>query len=181
MLLFLKETTLSLSDFLILSCIMSRAFLHCCLLTDHYGPSSHYSVSRLRQQPFWWYLYHLSLPRACWRWSCNALATWCKELTQWKRPWCWVKLRTGREGYNRGRDGWMASPTQWTWVWASSGKWWGQGDLACCSPWGCKELDMTEQLNGTDKVPASSVKWYSVGGRGLSVVVYKYYKLQNNY
>ena len=36
--------------------------------------------------------------------------------------------------------------TQWTWVWASSGRWWRTGRLACCSPWGCKELDpKTEQ------------------------------------
>ena len=28
----------------------------------------------------------------------------------------------------------------------------GQGSLVCCSPWGCKELDMTEQLNQTDLI-----------------------------
>ena len=27
----------------------------------------------------------------------------------------------------------------------------GQGSLACCSPWGCKESDMTEQLKGNNK------------------------------
>ena len=41
----------------------------------------------------------------------------------WKRPWCWERLQTGGEGDDRGRDGWMASPTRWTWVWASSGSW----------------------------------------------------------
>ena len=41
-----------------------------------------------------------------------------------KRPWCWERLRAGGEGDNRGWDGWMASPTQWTWVWANSGRWW---------------------------------------------------------
>ena len=49
------------------------------------------------------------------------LITWCKELTHWKRPWCWERLQAGGEGDDRGWDGWMASPTQWTWVWASSG------------------------------------------------------------
>ena len=58
-----------------------------------------------------------------WCWSCNTLATWCKELTHWKRPWCWERLKADGEGDNRGWDGWMASPTQWTWVWASSGNW----------------------------------------------------------
>ena len=52
------------------------------------------------------------------------LATWCEELTHWKRPWCWERLKAEGEGEDRGRDGWMASPTQWTWVWASSGRWW---------------------------------------------------------
>ena len=37
-------------------------------------------------------------------------------------PWCWERLKAGGEGDNRGWDGGMASPTQWTWVWASSGK-----------------------------------------------------------
>ena len=43
------------------------------------------------------------------------------------RPWCWEKLKVGREGGDRGWDGWMASPTQWTWVWAGSGRWWRTG------------------------------------------------------
>ena len=60
----------------------------------------------------------------CWSWSSNTLATWCKELTYWKRPWFWERLRAGGEGDDRGWDGWMASPTRWTWVWASSGSWW---------------------------------------------------------
>ena len=47
----------------------------------------------------------------------------CKELTHWKRPWCWERLRAGGEGGNRGWDDWMVSPTWWTWVWASSGRW----------------------------------------------------------
>ena len=51
------------------------------------------------------------------------LATWCEELTHWKRPWCW-ELRAGGEGDDRGWDGWMATPTQWTWVWVNSGSWW---------------------------------------------------------
>ena len=50
----------------------------------------------------------------CWSWSSNSLATWCEELTHWKRPWCWERLRTGGEGDDRGRDVWMASLTQWT-------------------------------------------------------------------
>ena len=52
------------------------------------------------------------------------LATWCEEPTHLKRPWCWERLKARGEGDNRGWDGWMASPTQWTWVWVCSGSWW---------------------------------------------------------
>ena len=50
------------------------------------------------------------------------MATWCEELTHWKRLWCWERLRAGGERDNRGWDGWMASPSQWTWVWSNSRK-----------------------------------------------------------
>ena len=63
----------------------------------------------------------------CWSWNSNTLNTWCEELTHWKRPWCWERLRVGGEGDNRGRDGQMASPTQWTWVWVNSRSCWWTG------------------------------------------------------
>ena len=56
----------------------------------------------------------------------NTLATWCK-LTHWKRPWCWKRLKAGGEGDDRGWDGWMASPTQWTWFCINSWRWWWTG------------------------------------------------------
>ena len=43
--------------------------------------------------------------------------------THLKRPWCWERLKAGGEGDDRGWHGWVASPTQWTWVWVSSGSW----------------------------------------------------------
>ena len=57
----------------------------------------------------------------------NSLATWCKQLTYLEKPWRWERLRTGEEGNNRGWDSWMASPTQWTWVWLNSRSWWWTG------------------------------------------------------
>ena len=63
----------------------------------------------------------------CWRWRSNTLASWCEELTHWKRPWCSERLHAGGEGDNRGWDGWIASPTQWTWVWGNSRSWWWTG------------------------------------------------------
>ena len=44
-----------------------------------------------------------------------------------ERPWCWERLGVGGEGDDRGWDGWMASPTQWTWVWVNSRSWWRIG------------------------------------------------------
>ena len=63
----------------------------------------------------------------CWSWNSSPLATQCEELTHWKRPWCWEKLKEGGEGDDRGWDGWMASMIRWTWVWASSWRWWWIG------------------------------------------------------
>ena len=83
----------------------------------------------------------------CWSWSSNTLATWCKELTHWKIPWCWERLKAGGEGDDRGWAGWMASHTQWTWVWASSRSWGWPGKPGVLQSIGCKELDMTEWVN----------------------------------
>ena len=58
------------------------------------------------------------------RTDAEAEAAWCKEPTHWKRPWCWERLRAGGEGEDKGWDGWMASLSQWTWVWANSGRKW---------------------------------------------------------
>ena len=66
-----------------------------------------------------------------------------------KRPWCWERLRAGGEGHDRGWDGWMASPTQWTWDWWTPGPGDGQEGLVCCSSWGRKETK-TEWLNWTE-------------------------------
>ena len=63
----------------------------------------------------------------CWSWNSNILDPWCKELTHWKRPWCRERLKEGGEGDDRGWNGWMASPTQWTWVWVNSGSCWWTG------------------------------------------------------
>ena len=61
-----------------------------------------------------------------WSWNSNLLATWCKALTHWKRPWFWERLKAG-EGDDRGWDGCMASLTRWTWVWADCGSCWRTG------------------------------------------------------
>ena len=73
-----------------------------------------------------------------------------QRVDSFKRPWCWEELGSG-EGDNREWDGWMASPTQWTWVWVNSRSWWWTGRPGMLhSPWCCKESDMTEWFNWTD-------------------------------
>ena len=73
----------------------------------------------------------------------------CKELTRWERPWCWERLKAGGEGDNRGRDGWMASPTWWTWVWTSSGSCWWTGKLGILQSMGLWRVghDWVTELN----------------------------------
>ena len=80
-------------------------------------------------------------PDWCWSWNSNTVATWYEELTHWKRPCCWERLRAGDE-----MVGWHH------WLYRHEfeqalGVGDGQGSLACCSLWGRKELDMTERLN----------------------------------
>ena len=57
----------------------------------------------------------------------NTLATWCEELSRWKRLWCWERLKVGRQGDKKGWDCWMVSLAQWIWVWVNSGSCWWTG------------------------------------------------------
>ena len=88
----------------------------------------------------------------CWSWNSNTLATWCKELTCLKRPWCWERLRAGGEGATE--DGMV----EWHHWLNGPGFGWppgvddGQGGLMCCSSWGHKGLDTTERLNWAEVV-----------------------------
>ena len=83
----------------------------------------------------------------------NTLATWCEELTHLKRPWCWERLRAGGERDDRGWDGWMASPTQWTWVWVNSRSWQWTGRPGILQSMGLQrvEHDWATELNWTEK------------------------------
>ena len=100
----------------------------------------------------------------------SIMATWCEELTHLKRPCCWERLRAGGEGVNRGWDGWMASPTQWTWVWIGSRSWcwterpgvlWFMGLQRVGHDW-ASELNCTEG----SEVWCWRSSWESVGLQG---------------
>ena len=90
----------------------------------------------------------------CWSWNSNTSATWCEELTHWKRLWCWARLKAGREGDDRGWDGCMASPTQWIWVWASSGSWWWTGKPGVLQSVGSQKVrhDWVTELKWRDHI-----------------------------
>ena len=68
------------------------------------------------------------------------------------RPWCWERLKAGREGDHRGWDGWMASLTPWTWVWASSGSWWWTGKPGTLQSTGSQRIGhhWVTELNWTE-------------------------------
>ena len=65
----------------------------------------------------------------------------CKQLTHWKSPWSWERLRAEGEEGIRGWDGWMASPMQWT--------------CCCC----CKSLQscltLCDPIDGSHQAPPS--------------------------
>ena len=92
----------------------------------------------------------------------NILATSRRELTHLKRPWCWERLREGGEGDDRWWDGWMASPTQWTWVWVDSGSWWWTGRPSVLEFMGSQIVgyDWVTKLNWTDS--EIWLMWYHI-------------------
>ena len=88
----------------------------------------------------------------CWSWNSNTLTTWCEEPTHWKRLWCWERLMMEGEGDNRGWHGWMASPTQWTWVWVGFRScWWTGRPGVLQSMWLQRVIhDWATELNWTE-------------------------------
>ena len=91
----------------------------------------------------------------CWSWNSKTVATWCKELTRQKRPWCWERLKAEADGDDRGWDGWMASPILWRWVWASSGRWWWMGKPGMLQSVGLQRV-------GHNWATEVMYKWYHV-------------------
>ena len=84
----------------------------------------------------------------CWSWSSNILKS---QLTG-KDPAAGKVWEQEEKRGDRGWDGWMASWSQWTWVWQTLGDSEGQGSLKCCSPWGCKETRLSYWLKNNTKM-----------------------------
>ena len=94
---------------------------------------------------------------------------WPPDAKNWligKKSWFWERLKAGG-GDGRGWDGWMASLTWWTWVWASSGSWWWTGKPDMLRFMGCKESDTTEQVNWTERLMCNVMCFSPATHKGL--------------
>ena len=79
-----------------------------------------------------------------------------------KRPWCWERLRAGGEGDDRGWDGWMASLTQWIWVWVNSGSQWRIGKPGVLQFIGLRRVGhdlVSKQQISKDKINSIQFSW----------------------
>ena len=97
----------------------------------------------------------------CWSWNSKTLAAWYEELTHLKRSWCWERLKAGGVVDDRRWDSWMASPTQWTWVWVDSGSWWWTGRPGVLWFMGLQRVvhDWVAELNWTEHGFIASNCW----------------------
>ena len=82
----------------------------------------------------------------------------------WKDP---ERLRAGGEGDDRGWDGWMTSPTQWTWVWVDSSSWWWTGRPGVLWFMGSKRVghDWATELNSTIEKKLHDLSDFSYASR----------------
>ena len=99
----------------------------------------------------------------------NYLAIWVYCTV--KRPWCWERLKVGGEGDDRGWDGWMASLTQWTWVWVNSGSWWWTGGPGVLRSMGLQRVRHDW---------ATDLKWTEISNRQILSVSQYFYCLPHD-
>jgi len=85
---------------------------------------------------------------------------------------CWERLKAGGKGDDRGWDGWMASPTRWTWFWADSGSWWWTGRPGVLWFMGLQRVghDWATALNWTLMYPALAGKFFTTSTTGTYIV-----------
>ena len=99
----------------------------------------------------------------------------------WKRPWCWERLRAGGEEGDRGWDCWMASPTEWTWIWVNSGSWWCTGRLSVLQSMGSQRVrhDWATGLTYWQDITSLNLRWcpgcsclWGSGGKSTSKLIH---------
>ena len=98
---------------------------------------------------------------------------WLPDVRSWligKDPdWCWERLKAGGEGDNRGWDDWMAYGLNGHEFEQTPGNSEGQESLACCSAWGCKKSNLTEQLSNNSLRDSNKKE-----KNGLKKTIYKW-------
>ena len=95
-----------------------------------------------------------------WSWNSNTLATSCEELTHLKRPWCWERLKARGEKDNREWNGWMESPTEWTWIWAISRRCCRTGKPGMLQSMGYKRIGHEREVE--QQIPRDILWWWIV-------------------
>ena len=111
------------------------------------------------------------------------LATWFEELTHLKRPWCWERLKVGGEMDDRGWDGWMASPTQWTWASVNSRSWWWRGRPGMLQSMGSQRVghDWATELSWTEKPFIFPFLWTVCKYHLLSKKIFNLFKVFSSF
>ena len=81
-----------------------------------------------------------------------------------KRPWCWERLKVGKEGDDRGWDSWMAPPIWWIWIWGGSGNWWMTWRPGVLQSMGLQGVghDWATELNWTMVVASLVAQWSKI-------------------
>ena len=101
----------------------------------------------------------------CWSWNSNTLATWCKELTPWKTPWCWERLKAAELGDDRGWDlGGITNSMNM--VWANFVLWWWTEKPGMLQSIGSQNVghDRVTELNWTERYAAYLHIWRAETG-----------------
>ena len=142
-----NKRKLNAKEFILLNCGLGEDSWEFLGMQDQTSPSERKSVLNILWKD--WY----------WSWNCNTLVTWCKDLTHWKRPWCWERLKAGGKGDEIvGWPRWL-NGHEFEQALGIGDR---QGSLACCSPWGHKESDTTEQPNNKKMCYTYMVDYFSL-------------------
>ena len=105
------------------------------------------------------------------------MAIWCEELTHLKRPWYWERWKAWGEADDREWDGWIASPTQWLWVWANCRSWWWTGRPGVLQSMGLQrvghdwvtEQQLQQRFYSTPKIFPGG--WFYCGNTGSTIIL----------
>ena len=102
-----------------------------------------------------------SLEELMLNWSSSIVVQWCSQMTHWKSPLCWERLRAEGEEDVRGWDAWWHCPCNEHELGQTSGDDEGEGGLLCCSPWGCRVRHDWETKQWQQQQNIHTMEYYS--------------------